>query len=511
MLVTTSLIAMVIISLPYIYGAMRSHPGSFTGVHRINQGDTYSYLAWIEQGRQGHILFAPLYTTENNGPRLFHPIFLVIGLVAKIISLPNIIWYNIARILLGTAFLTSLYIFIKRFVLTTSRSWFIWALVATSSGLGWITHSNVSLDTWMTEAVTFLSLYESVLNISAMLLMLLLYASFLKNDTAFSKKRLAIEALLCNAIILVHPYDIISIFSVLGLYVVYQAFSNRNLGTIKHFMHLTLLTLPAILWQGYVISHNEAFGLWFNMQPPRPAPPLLPLIQTYAPLLPFAFFAWIKHETSNKYILFCALWAGALLMLVYAPLQITFQRKLILGLHIPLAIMAGYILWDIILKIRFTYLRYTTAIAIILLFSYGNLRIAWQDVQAFQTNTQPYYIPSSEHEALDWLKTNTPSRSIVATGSNLGNIIPGTTGQTVYIGHGDQTAFYYAKYTLLRRVLVTEPNQSDPLKTFCKMNGIDYLIIDSEVSSWSSAAFEERDYLKNIYQNAELKIYKVGL
>ena len=71
-IVAAAISAVVVLAslAPYLYGAAVAPPGKvFTGVVTISHYDTYTYLAWMEQGREGHWLFRDLYSSEAQ-PRL---------------------------------------------------------------------------------------------------------------------------------------------------------------------------------------------------------------------------------------------------------------------------------------------------------------------------------------------------------------------------------------------------------------------------------------------------------
>lgn len=86
-----SVCVILLSNTPYLYAAFH-HPTNkiFTGIHNINPGDTYSYVAWIEQAKEGESLFQDLYTTEKQEVLLFHPVFFSLGLLARIFHLTSI-------------------------------------------------------------------------------------------------------------------------------------------------------------------------------------------------------------------------------------------------------------------------------------------------------------------------------------------------------------------------------------------------------------------------------------
>ena len=106
-----SIIVMFFTLLPYIFGYLMTPSGQvFTGIHAINNGDTYSYLSWVEQGRLGHYFFKDLYSSEQQPALFFHPLFLFIGKVASLVHFSNIVFYHARRFIVGLIFLFISYI-----------------------------------------------------------------------------------------------------------------------------------------------------------------------------------------------------------------------------------------------------------------------------------------------------------------------------------------------------------------------------------------------------------------
>ncbi len=76
-----SLLIIFITSLPYIYGATSANNNEhFTGLYYVDTPDTNAYLSFIQQAREGHLLFKNLFSIEDRGRNIFLPLFFVLGL-----------------------------------------------------------------------------------------------------------------------------------------------------------------------------------------------------------------------------------------------------------------------------------------------------------------------------------------------------------------------------------------------------------------------------------------------
>src|SRR4051794_3648516 len=88
-----ALLTLVVLG-PTLYAAAVPVPGMrFSGTLEFFFFDANSYLAWIEQGREGWFLFADRYTTEPTAHCFFHPVFLALGTLVRVTGLPTLaIW-----------------------------------------------------------------------------------------------------------------------------------------------------------------------------------------------------------------------------------------------------------------------------------------------------------------------------------------------------------------------------------------------------------------------------------
>src|SRR5512135_1756861 len=93
------IIALIITSLPYVIGALRSTPDQvFTGF-TIAVEDGNLYLAKMNEGAQGAWLFHLPYTSEPHLGTLFHIFYLLLGKLAAITGLTLIVVFHLARVI----------------------------------------------------------------------------------------------------------------------------------------------------------------------------------------------------------------------------------------------------------------------------------------------------------------------------------------------------------------------------------------------------------------------------
>ncbi|PIZ99423.1 MAG: hypothetical protein COX78_01855, partial [Candidatus Levybacteria bacterium CG_4_10_14_0_2_um_filter_35_8] len=103
-----------------------------------NSQDVYTYVSFIEQAKQGKILFENLFSSEPQTSSILRPSYLLIGNFAKIFNVSSIFTYNLFRILFSLTFCFILYKFLSRFFETEKKRLFAFSLILTSAGLGWL-------------------------------------------------------------------------------------------------------------------------------------------------------------------------------------------------------------------------------------------------------------------------------------------------------------------------------------------------------------------------------------
>lgn len=92
-----SAILSVLLLAPYFLGQLLVGGGEvFLGSPLVGPADYYSYLAWITQAREGEILFYNYSASPqlSSTGALFHPIFLVLGVIAKYTALSPMTLYH---------------------------------------------------------------------------------------------------------------------------------------------------------------------------------------------------------------------------------------------------------------------------------------------------------------------------------------------------------------------------------------------------------------------------------
>ncbi len=117
------------------------------------------------------------------------------------------------------------------------------------------------------------------------------------------------------------------------------------------------------------------------------------------------------------------------------------------------------------------------------------------------------YLPKDKNEAMIWLKDNTTTESVILSLPPNGNLIPALSIRPVYLGHWGQTADVNNKLKQTKSFLKTE--NDEVRSAFLKTNKIDYLFFGPEEKTAANFDPSDDKYLKKVYYNEEISIYKV--
>jgi hypothetical protein len=469
-------------------------------------------LAWIEQAKQGNVLFSALYSTELQSKIFFHPIFFVAGTIGRLGNIPNALLYHSFRVLSALALLVAGYIFIAHVSNSRRVRLLLFLLFATASGLGWI-FGYPSVDIIQSESTNFLTAYESVLNSSTIAVFLLIFLVFLnfKKESSIIPA-LLLSGLLLNGIVLLHGYDVVSVLLILGIFSVYIWVTEKNSKIIKLYLYSLLFTFPSILFQAYVLNTNPILGVWATIQTRVPAQSVLSYIATYGFLSLFGVIGVVVNfKKNNKATILLLAWLVVMVILLFNPVTDRFQQKLAAGIFIPLVLLAGMgMKWWVgeLHEQKLSFAKYVLP-ALILLCSITNIKVVYTDLKYFAQKDSSLYIAEGKQQAMVWLGQQSRAQGSAVAGFQLGNLIPGFSGQVVYAGHYDQTINFEEKFELVQLILSKDINYRDPLRFFVLQNGIRYIVIDDEVRSWGGFDASGRDYLELAYANEDVQIYKV--
>lgn len=513
-------IAILFANLTYIYGYTVSKPDlGFLGRKVINSQDTYTYVAFIEQARQGRVLFENLYTSEPQSLSLFRPLYIVLGKLALLFNVQSVYVYHIGRVVLAFIFCFVLYRFLRYFFEKPGERLFAYSVVLLSTGLGFILGQLFpqSSDLWIPESNTFLSFGEAPHFIFSQILMLIAFMSFIKGVEEKRTYNFIVSSIALLLLTFEHPFNIVITFSVLLVLTIIFARKGQLNQSIAWGVALTMgIQIIAALYQLYGSFNNSVLNQWVqNNILPSPNP--INFIVGYGLLIPFALIG-IEQVLKKHSIWFflTIIWVVVTFVLLYSPLA--FQRRVSEGVHIPLAILSsvglitvakyasGFVVEGIKKKVYYAFL-----VGAVLVLSIGSFSIAVLETTTVSRDTIDqyyYYLAQPELAALNTFRDNTSYKDVLLANWFYGNVAPGITGRKTYLGHRIQTINFDKKTNEINKFLLEKDDKKS--YRFLKNNGITFIFLginDSMVRYGFNPA--SRSYLEKAYDYQGVRIYHV--
>lgn len=534
-----SLFLIIMTGAPYLYAWINTPPGDvYLGNHNLTPGDTYVYFSYAKQAEQGHLLFKDLYTSESQGRTIFIPYFLAFGLLAKIFSISFPVLHQLVRLCLIPIFIAVLYLFIVLFF--NHKKWRQAALIFTvfASGISayfydlFIQRSELydrpgyfhaPMDLWVSESNIFLTLYHNPLYIVALILIVLI---FIISLIAFKNRNLKYAfwvGILSLFLFINHPYHPPTIYGVLGIYALYMIISQRQkiIKLIAAYSILVLVSLPAIIYYLYLIFKDPIMNYKMTIQG-GPAFPLTAV--SYGLLFLFAIFGtWLaatkrvnKNEEINKeYLSFVVIWFLTSFILIHFDF-LRHPRRLSLGLQIPISLLSVVFFIYVFDLLRMKSKRIAAILAglpkglflifFVIFFSFSGLVIWLSDISLFASQNNSVYLSRPTYEGMEYLN-NLDDKAVLASVFH-GNLIPGISGRTVYIGHDPETILFNDKVLKVKWFFQDNKNDEKRLD-FLINNNIGYLFWSADEERYGSFSPEKTNFLEEVYRNSEVKIYKV--
>jgi hypothetical protein len=456
------------VSLPYLWALAVAPPGyEYSGL-LYNPDDQNVHLSWARQSAEGHLFVRDLFTTESlqsgERPLFFNALTTLIG-VLSLTGLPLVVAYHALRLVFAIIALLAIYALSTR--LSDDRGVRIVALLlaAFSSGAGFLAPifpGHIFMDRpdnpgfpMMPEAFTFASSFIFTLDIAAMALLLIVYLATLVahgNDDSRQKKRATLIAFFAALLLSnIHTYDAIPLIIAL---LIWTALT----GVRAHWKVSGAIVLGALLpiaYQLFVFRGSEEFRI--KALTMTHAPPFFDVLLSYGLLIPLAVvggvLGWRSINAAQRRaarLLVC--WALVTLLCGYAP--VSFARKMIEGLHLPLCLLAALGLVALMPRLSTTILRSAAIAGVLALCSVSSFQfVAWcldnardNNVSRARVLMPPLYLTTGDADALRFLQKNSePRSSAVLCLPFLGNYVPRETGRFAYIGHWAETLHFQEK------------------------------------------------------------------
>jgi len=512
-------------SMPYIVGTAAEPPGTAFVGFTYNIDDACVYSSWVRQIADGSLLIRNQFTSEPQHALQFNLFFLVLGLLSRTTHLSPAAVLHLARIVLGVGLLMLVWRFSERFLPDPVERLLVVPVVGLASGLGWllpgIGHHQGPVDLWQPEAITFLSIYLNPLFLAGLILMLSSFHFLYRMKETGSWR----DALLAGIALLilgnVHTYDAATVGAVWSVYLLAKIIYARRIPwrVIGLSAAAAAVALLSIAYQLYLYEHEEVFRL--RVESLAPSPAFWAYLMGFGLLLVLASAGGWVALRQRRGALLLVVWAIVGFALPYAP--VAQQRKLVMGLHIPLAVLASIAIAALARRVGPKYGGIVTILLIAAMVP-SNLLFMARDIKLLgESTTAPRFSPYlefSELRAMQWLRTHTKPEDVVLAFPDVALFVPAVAGNRVYYGHWSETPAYGRK--LNEWLQFARASSSDEWRReFLRRSGARYIVYFShparvtipldEVNSTPAADLRSAPYLKVAFEAGETAVYRVEL
>ena len=451
-----ALIALAILafgSVPFLVGeSSQTEEWRFKGIY-FDTEDYAVHLAMMQAGQLGDWSYKLRFTDEPHLPAYLRLFYVTLGHISIWIGSDVEVTYHVARCFFGLIALYYIYGVCQKFLSTKNQARTAFLLAVLGAGVGWLQLSlGVPLepispiDFWLIDAYIFFSIsLFPAFSFSLMLMALSVNLFFNYFETGNWKLILQI----CILAILSQTTNPIS-FAVVDM-----VFAGAVLslwwreGKVKpcHFIALAVIALsqiPLLIYNFLVLSRVPIWSQFTN-QNLTLSPPLGYYLLGFAPFflfVPYAIYLAIRERTPSTLAL--TFWVVAGFSFAYVPVAI--QRRFLLGITIPLGILAVYGLGNIIQRAPFLLKRENLVyFTYVLLSSISTMYLILGLSLFLKTLPPERYYPRELDDAFAWLNENVPPNDFVLANITTSQLVAQKTGLRVYVGHEMETIHFEQK------------------------------------------------------------------
>ncbi|MEM7333472.1 MAG: hypothetical protein AAF490_15390 [Chloroflexota bacterium] len=557
-----------LMQLPYLLGYLTTPEGVFYTGLIMNPEDSQTYWAKMTQGFNGAWAYTIPFTTEAHEPAYVGIFYVWLGQLARLLGISiTAVWHS-SRIVATIILFMTVYWFIGLFVgnrgLVTGDQnhqspmtnpqlpnlhQFTFLLAIFGSGLGWLLFI-LQAPYWLSAFpvdfkqpgahlfFTAMTFPHITLGTACILISLGMLHKFGLEERKEKKEKISqgwylpftihhlpvtILFALSNLLLgIAYPFLIYLVAGtalLLGLYLMWQ---KRGVPWLYGGLTAVGFIIPAPLNLYYVsvLQTNEVFKAW-DVQAITPSAPWPHYLIAFGPYLWFAWVYWRNSQQNRDQTIILYCWILTVILLLYAPLNP--QRRFIQGVQVPLAILTGLAVVQIILPRWVQSKRWQSIVArpryetkklarllgvIFLLFMCLSNIYLWSDITRIATLTQPapLFRSEDEFEAAKWLREENLSTTVFGT-MQTGNLIAAQNGTPVFIGHWAETVDYEAK--LVQGEQFFDPTTTDEWrKQLLNQHNIDYVWLGPQEDPANQLDLESIDFLTLLYENSTISIYK---
>lgn len=546
--------------LPYLFGWWLTPPNTRYFWLIYNPDDQNVHLMWARQAMEGKLLFHDLFTTEAH-PGLFTNLFsLLLGWFCRFTGISLHLGYQVFRTAIAFAFLLTAYWFSGFFFRCERTRISFLLLVSFSSGFGWVPvlwwwltkqrppffFVDVSPELTMPEANSFLSLTVAplaALGVTLVMVSLGCLLTGLRFQRGKAFRFITTATLFGILVVNVHTYAAVPMLIALVLWQFMETLKAKSLRPWELAATALFCFFVALFLGGQAVlfSRDPAFAQ--KAATPTLTPNPVILIGSYGVIalgailgLPIAWRRWLLGE--HQWAISLA-WLAAILLSIHLP--VSFQRKMIEGLHVILCLLTVLAIESASAqackhvsvkerKIEKTETAQMTtrlrAYTLVLLLVSVPSQVAFFALNGYwlvhnnmiyderfnppysRMLMPPYYLPKRYLQLFRWIEQHAQSDDAILCHPMLGNYLPVLTGRKVFVGHWAETLNFGTKLKLAmaiwRGVIPT-----DEAREIFQQHKIRYALETDFERLASGGQCELHRYGKVAFQLGEARVFKL--
>ncbi|MEK7584018.1 MAG: hypothetical protein AAB490_02135 [Patescibacteria group bacterium] len=523
---------LLVVNLGYLNLALHATPDFvYTGANPYTAADKLVYMSMVQQGREGLLFMKNVHTLDPQIGSMLSPHWFLIGQTANLFGLSNNAAYQIYRVVFIVLFLWLLYALLNKLFTTTFDKIFAALFVLFSGGLGWyviMEHPIVAqtantavkffylpTDTYVTEGNTLLNFAQSPLfSVSQLLLILIVYL-FIRHRDERSLWYDFINSALFAILVVMHPYDLPIVLTVLGSWAVWYFVRTKDFLIFKKYFVLLSGGFLALALNFFVVWSEPVLAEWLKQNLVF-SPRFSRYLWGYGLLLPLTVIGWFavwKTRRDHPWWVMLAFWSVLAWVLLYLPLNV--NRRFINGLHIVLALMAYAGFSYLMTFIRHAWLRkiYVLAISLVVFSHLGFYFL----VNGYFTDSVYvygyYYLTADEQQVIAFLDRHSQRGARLLTSDEMTSFtLTSQLNRLVFKGHDHQTPHSHLKEQQVEWFFADQaaPHSLERKEAFLKGERVEFIILNHTRQKVPVSWLDEAAFLELVFANHTFSVYRVS-
>jgi hypothetical protein len=488
----------------------------FRGAY-FDEMDYAVHISMMQAGRMGSWAYEMRFTSEEHRPAFLRMFYVILGHISKWINLSVETTYHLARWIFGFVALYSIFQLCLKVFQEKKLAQIAFLLCALGGGAGFLQlffnsellKSISPIEFWLIDAYVFfsISIFPSFsFTLALMTTALNLYLDYLVTD---KWKMIVFICLIAAISQITNPIAFAMVDIAFAGATFFLWWKNRKVKLQQfHALGVIAFAQTPLLVYNFLILDRDPFWSQFTLQNQTLSPSPVYFIWGFAPFWLLAIYGMIlAFREKNTNMTAMSAWTISGFVLAYLPLFI--QRRFLLGITIPLGILAIYganhFIKQISIKIppilkreRLIYLTY------ILLSSISFINLSLGSSLYLQTRPVDNFYPRDLESTLLWLDNNAVPNDFVLGDIKTGQLVAQRTRLKTFVGHPMETLFFDDKITAVEAYY--EGNAPEAWIQKTPIQWVVYGPYEEELAP----SFTPNLDLILVYQNNTVLVYKVN-